>query len=433
MLALHYFQLLRYYRGLVALVFVTLVAGVAGLSTFFLFISPLYTGTAKVSLLPTQSELTFSQTFVRSTSINPANLMSQTHIEYLLSREVARLTVDRLIERFPVAESIEQTGLKAEVARYFRDARNAIRRTYNMLNSGKHIPIDTYTDTVLTLQDAIEAEMVEGTYILEIAVTWDSPEVAAAAANLLADVYIERIRSQATEAAERMEATLRRELAADSSNLAAIETQINALRLARAADLELLRVIDPAVPPIYASFPKVVINTLFAIAGALLLCAFVIVAADTFSGSIKTQADLERLFGAQALGMARARRGRLRGRWRRELPDIRRRLNAQLSAGVSQGAVMALGSDDDSRATAELVNAAIMTGRVRPRPTCSGGKPLESLGGAAEGFALNGRSAPAWLVIGLRAGTVSTTELESIREAWQAQGVGQVFGVLLRN
>ncbi|MEX0301818.1 MAG: hypothetical protein AB3N24_05295, partial [Leisingera sp.] len=139
----HYRQLLNYYRGLIAFTFLILVGGTAALSTFFLFVAPLYTSSAKVSLLPTQTELAYSQTFVRSTTFNPANLLTQTHVEYLLSREIAAKTVDRLRRELPsggqpagTAEPDAALSLKDQIAQRFHSFRRNFRRIYNTLNSG---------------------------------------------------------------------------------------------------------------------------------------------------------------------------------------------------------------------------------------------------------------------------------------------------------
>lgn len=170
------FELLRYHARLAVLLLAVIVGGIA-FSTFFLFVSPLYTSTAIVSLLPTQMELAYSQTAVRSSSVNPANFLTATHMRYLQSREVAKMTVDRLSAQASSAQKTQETpaGLKAALSTYFSDFRRWFRQTCNTLNSGKQAEIDPYTDAVIDLQQSIEVEMMEGKYILEISVTWSNP------------------------------------------------------------------------------------------------------------------------------------------------------------------------------------------------------------------------------------------------------------------
>ncbi|MEZ5798374.1 MAG: hypothetical protein R3D63_13345 [Paracoccaceae bacterium] len=480
----HYLELLAYYRRMVRRIFIGVVGGVALFSAFFLFISPLYTATAKVSLLPTDSELAFTQNFVRGASVNPANLMSQTHIENLLSLEVARETVDRMIAELGSPQSSGATGIRARVASGFRALRNMIRRTYNILNSGKHVPLDEYTDTVLTLQDSIAAEMIEGTYILEISVTWDSPVVATAAANDLAQVYVERARKQAEEAALQLEQDLMAELGRSQGSTVDIERQIEALRLARATGFNVLRVVDPAVVPIYPSFPKVVINTLLALAAAIALSIFALVTADTFSGTVKTRADLMRIMGGNSLPSLGLRRQPSSA----QRAEIGRLIRLRNDLSLERGAVLSMGSDADADHVAKVVNDILgpaqvmglvmephgrspapamaertargstlvlaMADRIggpvlgkeavvphgatvsRPRRRISAtqirvGSSAVSLGGGNESFSMAGQPAPAWLILALRPGVIAEADLQATVRDWTARGVANVYGVML--
>ena len=117
MLISHILELFRYYRRLIAATWVFIVGGVAAFSVLFLLVTPLYTATAKITMLPTQSELSFSNLFVRSTTINPATLLSQTHIEYLLSFETAEETV-----ALPISQEItagQQEYVVQAIREYF--------------------------------------------------------------------------------------------------------------------------------------------------------------------------------------------------------------------------------------------------------------------------------------------------------------------------
>lgn len=479
-----YAELLRHYRRLVAVIFAGVVGGVALFSVFFLFAMPLYTATAKVSLLPTQSELAFSQNFTRGSSFNPANLMTETHIEYLLSREIAQRSIDRLIEEFGTPEPAARSGLRAALAAGFQRVRNSIRRTYNRLNSGKHVPIDPYTDAVLTLQDQIEAEMVEGTYILELSVTWDNPDIAAAAANMLADVYVERARQQAHAAALQMEQDLTAQIAHNTGNAPEVGSQIEALRLARATGFDVLRVIDPAVPPIYPSFPRVVINVLIAIFAAIMLAIFALVSIDTFSGKVAARADLARLLNGLALPTMRHGRGqRQRPEQRRDAAEAARILRLHAPVNSAPGAVLSLGSDADAAAAAAVLGRALWPdgvpvrmqgGTLRLHESWRGDRPADrpasgaapspppagapgpdvqaapvtagaagiagaadagpgliSLGGASESFSLSAAPVPGWLVIVMRPGRIAEAEVQRLGEEWRQRGTGRVFGMLL--
>lgn len=485
----HYRQLLSYYQGLIAFVFIVLVGGTAAISTFLLYLAPVYISSVKVSLLPTPTELAFSQNFVRSTTINPANLLTQTHIEYLLSREIAAKTVDRMMAEEasepmqpapagpetpdPTGVEHQPPGLKHQIAERFTSFRRNARRIYNIVNSGRHVQLDPYTDAVLTLQDSINVDMIEGTYILKIKVYWGKPELAAAAANLVAEEYVSYARAQAEIASRRMEEVLSQEIAKGNGNFSELEDQINALRLARANNFAALRVIDPAIVPVYPAFPRVIVNTVFAIAGWVMASAFLVICADTFSSTVKTDADMQRLFGPRGLGTLPLRRPN-----RAKLAELAKKLNMQCNAIPWQGAVTAVGSDKESRRLTAVVEVALrrlkgwqkqneeqlesvagavaaqggtapalravpggpretvvqlgrlLDGRARAAPV--NGVKVTDLGGADESFSMGNARGFNWVVIGIRPGTVAEEALQGLAARLQAQGVENVFGVFLK-
>lgn len=456
----HYLQLLSYYKYVVAFIIVALTSGVAAFSAVLLFAAPLYTATATVSLLPTQAELTFSQAFVRSTSFNPANLLTQTHIENLISREISKETIDKLIGKAgsapPGDEDSPGTTGNEWIDRFsqgFQSFRREFRRIYMTLNSGKFVPADPYTDLVNGLQEAISIDMLEGTYILRISVSWDDPEFAAAAANMLSETYLERARAQARQAALAAEEALRKEMAKGEGNVADLQRQINALRLERAGNISFLRVIDPAVPPVYPSFPKVVVNTVAAGISAVILSIILVIAADTISKTLKTDADLSRVLGPTALGRIRAKRPGAR-----QLKEISRRINLQCLAVPAQGGVMSMEGDADSTAAARIIQRALTgleswkdlpagarqtaeptsrRGRIAPQIADPTDDAVADLGGATGQFSMariepgQGARPIDWVVIALRPGRVTEDVLQSTIAELRAHGARQVFGLYL--
>lgn len=426
----HYLQLIGHYRYLALTIILTLTGGVGAFSLLLLHVAPLYTATATVSLLPTDSELAFSQTFVRSTTFNPANLMTQTHVENLISREIARETVDKLTgEGGASLDQPPQPRWMAAAADWMRSFRQGFRRYYNILNFGKHVPVDPYADLVNGLQEAISIETLEGTYILRINVSWEDPEFAAAAANTLSETYLEHARSQAREASLAAEQALHQEMMKGQTNVADLQRQIDALRLARVDNISLLRVIDPAVPPIYPSFPKVVVNTVAAFVSSLVLTAIAIIAADTFSNTLKTTTDLNRVLGPAGLGRVRAKSPSAA-----VLTDIARQMNLQCLALPSMGGVMAMDNDADSRAGTEIIQTAL-TGLGNADEHVDNG--VTDLGGAAGRFSM-ARIEPGqetrpvdWVVIALRQGRITEDVLKSTVAELRSHGARRVFGLFL--
>lgn len=434
MLYAHYSELFGYYRRLIVLLFISVVGGTAVIATLLLSVMPLYTGTTLVNLLPTDTELNFSRTFVQSSSVNPANLLSSTHIEYLLSREISKAAIDRLIEQHgsPTASDASDSAFKGALRTGFRWVKNALRRTYNVLNSGKHVPLDEYTDTILTLQDNITAEMIEGTYILEISVVWDDPQIAAAAANTLAQVYVEKLQAQAAEAAKALEADMRKEMLTNDGNRDQIEQQIQQLRLTQAAAISTLRIIDPALPPIYPSFPKVVIYTLLAFAAWIVLTALVVVSADTFSDTIKTSADMARILGARSLGLIHASDLKPNPDAQAHLSELAAVMRINGLSHIGETNVLSVGPLRDSATAVALVSKALRQhekgladASENPLKLQSAVTPLPQQPGV-------GGKQPNWFLIVARPGAVTETQLRGLVEDQLDRDAKAVFGVMLK-
>ncbi len=86
------------------------------------------------------------------------------------------------------------------------------------------------------------------------------------------------------------------------ADIEALGDQMLTINLTRASARSRVRVIEPAVTPVYPSSPKVVDNTVVAFAAGVLLALMALVAIDTFSDAVETAADLERLTGRRCLG-----------------------------------------------------------------------------------------------------------------------------------
>ena len=434
MLYAHYSELFAYYRRLIVLLFISVVGGTAVISTLLLAVSPLYTGTTLVNLLPTDTELSFSRTFVQSSSVNPANLLSSTHIENLLSREISKATIDRLIKEHgsPTASDANDSTWKGLLRAGFRWVKNGLRRTYNLLNSGKHVPLDEYTDTILTLQDNITAEMIEGTYILEISVVWDDPEIAAAAANTLAQVYVEKLQAQAAEAAKSLEADMRKEMLTNDGNRDQIEKQIQQLRLTQATAISTLRIIDPALPPIYPSFPKVVIYTLLAFAGWIVLTALVVVSADTFSDTVKTSADMARILGSRSLGLIHTSDLQPSPKAQQRLGELARVMRLNGLSHFDAASVQSLGPQPDSAMAAALMRKALCQHKKGMAQTAENPLQLQSPITLQPPTPVARGKQPNWYLIVARPGAVTETQLRGLVEDQLDRDTKAVFGVMLK-
>jgi len=138
-----------------------------------------------------------------------------------------------------------------------------------------------------------------------ISVAWDDPDLAAEITNTLSEVYVEELRSEANERNTELESFVAKQMldpAAGPAERAAMQNAIIALRLGSTNARGNLRVVEPAVPPVYPASPKVVLNTIVALAFSMALIAFTIVALDTFSKKMMSLAHLKQVFQERALG-----------------------------------------------------------------------------------------------------------------------------------
>ncbi len=189
----HYLELFWYYRRLV--IIGTIVAGcsVLLLSMFLLIASPFYKAVATVTMQPTEAELAFTQGWLGVSQFNPAAILTQTHIEHLLSRPVAEKALQLLLAG-EVNSGAAETGLNGFVKKLGRSVKRLFWKTWNTLNYGKHIPLNESAELLITLMEAIDVEVVEGSYIINIEVLYDDPIIAAKIANVIATAYVHQSR-----------------------------------------------------------------------------------------------------------------------------------------------------------------------------------------------------------------------------------------------
>jgi len=224
----HYLELLLHYRRPVIIAVASTTAAACVLSLLLLFTAPLYTATASVVMLPTDAELTFTRGWLGFSQYNPANVLSQTQMEYLLSRPVAERTLEKIAKK--MSKGPKPTGFKAWVRKAISKGRSFAIRTYLLLNYGKFVPMDPYEEALQQLMEGIEIEMIEGSYVLQIKVTLFDPEIAAAAANALAEAYDEMIAEQSLEAANKLSEFFDREIAERQAELDSLAVREYELR-----------------------------------------------------------------------------------------------------------------------------------------------------------------------------------------------------------
>lgn len=216
---------------------------------------------------------------------------------------------------------------------------------------------------------------------------------------------------------------IQREIQRVRTEVDGLEQRKTELDLSQSKALSLVRVVNPAVEPVYASFPKVVINTAIAIVASIFVVIFVLIAVDTLPGSVKTSVDLRRLVGHRALGriphdiadhLASASEEKM-AQLRPRLADVGKKLEPRLGGlgffDRSTILVTGFGSAREVGASALALSAAIeaLGCDIRWRPA-KGGDPEDAEAAVRLGIPLAGNDAGAGAVDGSQSAETLTIE-----------------------
>ncbi len=197
----HYIELLSFYRRNIVRTALISGAGALVLSLLLLREMPIYESTVTMNMQPSLEELQFNNAFLGVSQFNPATIIAQTHIENLLSRPIAGRAIDILVS--------ENGGdLPAEPPTLMDHIRMGAFKTLRILNSGYFVELPEREIFINDLISATKIEIVEGSYILQVSVSYTDPVIAAAASNALARAYIEHTQEEFNADATRVDATL---------------------------------------------------------------------------------------------------------------------------------------------------------------------------------------------------------------------------------
>ncbi|GAB4298972.1 MAG: hypothetical protein Kow0058_14980 [Roseovarius sp.] len=180
----HYRELLGHYRSSVFWGAVIAAALTLGLSLLLLNVMPIYSSTVVLNMQPSEEALRFNREFMDRGQFNPATIITQTHIERLLSDPVAERALDILLDEGSediLASEPTLVDVLMETA----------WRWWALLNYGYFIEPDQRTQYLKSLKKAISVDFVEGSYIIRVEARHQYPELTARIVNAYADAYIE--------------------------------------------------------------------------------------------------------------------------------------------------------------------------------------------------------------------------------------------------
>lgn len=513
------------------------------LSWALLKTTALYSANVAVTMQPSEEDLRFNQAFMGVSQFNPATVIAQTHIERLLSRPVAERALDILMADFGGALPKEEVTVVTRLKIW-------AWTVWSIANYGYFVPTPEREQLIKDIQDAIDIEIVEGSYILNVEMIYDDPTIVAAAANAVAEAYVEVARTnflreaeevdriiaasevetrkqlldrrakraelarrygvhsvgaertvqiqarqdasqalndavierrgeearlaslrltlpqqsdvalvreiqqdlalgeatldllsdtidQRREAVARIEASLNvlqtaeEDMAGIDAELAAIDLDLQelqsrrvALDLATKAHLSQVLVIDPAIPPAYPFFPKVLVNGVVATIVGGILALVPIFALDALGSHVRTYLDLQQIVGGRALPSVSLRMSFWRRRAWRKLVDALVRRIAGDPRGWSGDVVAVTGFLDE----AKLKRFAKFMGDASAQLAWEG-QPLKAL--ALPQFSDWSEAEGRIVVVVLPTGTVERLEVEALKQQADDQGLRAFFVVLL--
>ncbi|WP_198045954.1 Wzz/FepE/Etk N-terminal domain-containing protein [Novosphingobium aquimarinum] len=208
------------WKLLAAVVLAVTITGWA-VSAFILALSPTYEATARLNVVPTGEELGYASRFARGQNADGGLVMAQTYAESLRSREVRETVVDRWIERRASAAGMSADAwLKAEAA---NAPQFSLGSVISYLNYGASQELPLREQLIEHLGKDTKVEIIEGTFLMQVTVEWDSARDAAWFANALAGEVITEVGDLSEESGESLAGILRQELTAKQAKLAQLK------------------------------------------------------------------------------------------------------------------------------------------------------------------------------------------------------------------
>jgi uncharacterized protein involved in exopolysaccharide biosynthesis len=206
-----------YWRIVLAM---TLLGLLAGIGVTYIK-SPRYTGAVHLQILPDATEprtvsirmADIPQSTMLVTPQNPADAITQEAIERLESRPVH----EEVIRRLHLDEPKPPRNTVDAVKRKLKKAKSIV---WDILRYGMYKEPTPFQAAIETLAAAVKAQRVENSYVLEVSAQADSPELAVAIANTVAEVYLEHAQKAYEDYQKERRAFLKEQEARSAEDLA---------------------------------------------------------------------------------------------------------------------------------------------------------------------------------------------------------------------
>jgi succinoglycan biosynthesis transport protein ExoP len=184
-----FLKTIKYYKKLILTsVIITALSVLIG-SIIWLELSPLYEGHAEIIIFPTNMELNLGKELSPLLNATPTTSITQTYSDVSLSRAFAEKTIRRLWDK-DFASPQKLSLVRAAYEYFLKPVVNKGVKLYYFLSYGKFVEAEPFENLVNKLIERTSISPEPGSYIINIDLTWDDPQIAADAANIIAGLYI---------------------------------------------------------------------------------------------------------------------------------------------------------------------------------------------------------------------------------------------------
>ena len=149
---------------------------------------PKYVARAKMTLLPSGSEIGYAQARLEAWADSPAATLAQTQSEILLSRTLAE-AVAQVWQEERTGDA-KAPGIGDRLQRMLIAPIAGARSLLAVVNTGRWAMPDPFTALVQTIQARTRVENIPGSLVFQVRVEWDNAESAARLANLITERYV---------------------------------------------------------------------------------------------------------------------------------------------------------------------------------------------------------------------------------------------------
>ena len=198
------------------------------LSTFVLARNPTFDASVSMNVVPTSEELGYANQFARGQATEGGLILLQTYAEYARARETRTQVVDQYIAmRAKAAGMSERRWLSTQQG----PPGFSPGRMLAILNYGEAPDLPLRQQYVEELAEATLIESIDGTYMMQLTVSWDDPRAAAWFANALADAVVQRAQGLSRESGDNIEDVLQAELDRKSEELSQLKNESRELKI----------------------------------------------------------------------------------------------------------------------------------------------------------------------------------------------------------